>query len=305
MSGYPTTEDSAYDDAIIIRDFREGYATGRAAGDGVIDPAAMRRFRSIIYGYYTKYRRDFPWRRTGDPYRIVVSEIMLQQTQTGRVVEKFIEFTEAFPTVERLGGAGLKDVLAVWQGMGYNRRARYLHEMAKRIVETHGGRIPESPEILSRLPGIGAATAASICAFAFDMPVVFIETNIRAVFIHFFFHDRAGVHDRDILPLVEAALDSKNPRQWYSALMDYGVMLKKRHPNPSRKSAHHQRQAPFTGSRRQARGMALKTILANPGITLRRLSRSIDRPEGITASIIEELMRDSLVRKKGRSYYIN
>lgn len=305
MRIYPATDDAAYDDLIIIRDFRNIYASGIDTVKQALQPSAVRRFRSIINGYYKKHRRDFPWRRTEEPYHIVVSEIMLQQTQTGRVAEKFTEFIDAFPTVESLAGAGLKDVLAVWQGMGYNRRARYLHEMAKQIVASYGGRIPDSPEILARLPGIGAATAASICAFAFNLPVVFIETNIRAVFIHFFFHDRAGVLDREIIPLVEATLDRKNSRHWYSALMDYGVMLKKRHPNPSRKSAHHQRQAPFAGSRRQVRGQLLKIILASPGITLARLSLSIDRSEEFTKSVLEELMGDSLVRKKGKSYHIN
>lgn len=234
-----------YDDISIVSDFRGSYLTGSRGADPVPDAAAIRKFRSIINGYYRKHRRDFPWRHTEDPYHILVSEIMLQQTQVGRVAEKFVEFIAVFPAVGDLARAPLKKVLAVWQGMGYNRRARYLHELAKRVVADHGSSVPDDPEALGRLPGIGRATAASICAFAFNRPALFIETNIRAVFIHFFFHDAASVSDREILPVAEAALDRKRPRDWYSALMDYGSMLKKRHPNPSRKSAHHQRQAPF------------------------------------------------------------
>ncbi len=293
-------DDDYYDDSSIVSDFRAHYA----AGDPEPDNAAVRKFRSIIYGYYRKHKRDFPWRNTDDPYHILVSEIMLQQTQTGRVTEKYIEFINAFPTVQALAIAPLREVLAVWQGMGYNRRARYLHELAGRVVESHGGAVPDAPEELSKLPGIGGATAASICAFAFNRPVVFIETNIRAVFIHFFFPDGEEVSDRDILPLAEAALDRKEPHRWYSALMDYGAMLKKRHPNPSRKSAHHKKQKPFAGSRRQLRGAALRAILANSGITIKRLSSMIDKPEDEVVSIVDELIREGLVGKKGRKLSI-
>jgi A/G-specific adenine glycosylase len=224
---------------------------------------------------------------------------MLQQTQTSRVGEKYLQFINAFPTIEALAAASLKDVLAVWQGMGYNRRAKYLYELASLLHKTRRGTIPDTPEELSHLPGIGRATAASICAFAFNRPVVFIETNIRAVFIHFFFHDRNDVHDADIMPLAEASLDRRTPRRWYSALMDYGAMLKRRHPNPSRQSAHHQKQPRFEGSRRQARGIILKTLLEHPGITAAGLADMLIMPEDTIGSIIDRLVKDGLIRKKG------
>jgi A/G-specific adenine glycosylase len=289
--------DISYDDSSIVRDFHDRYVVGKR---GKIAPDTLKKFRVIIYGYYRKHKRDFPWRHTDDPYHILVSEIMLQQTQTGRVAEKYVEFINAFPTIEALAAASMQEVMAVWQGMGYNRRARYLHELAALVVESHGGGIPETPEELALLPGIGKATAASICAFAFNRPVVFIETNIRAVFIHFFFHNGQNVSDRDILPLAEESLDRKEPRHWYSALMDYGAMLKKRHPNPSRKSAHHQKQKPFEGSRRQLRGLVLRTILDHPGITVKRLSHIIGKPEDAVASVIDALAIEGLVRKKGK-----
>jgi len=289
--------DIAYDDAAVVRDYRVRYIAGKR---GRIAPAAIKKFREIIYGYYRKQKRDFPWRHTDDPYRILVSEVMLQQTQTARVAEKYVEFIHAFPTLKALAAASLRDVMAVWRGMGYNRRARYLHEIARRIVKSPVGAIPEAPEELELLPGIGRATAASICAFAFNRPVVFIETNIRAVFIHFFFNRRKSVSDREILPLAEEALDRNEPRLWYSALMDYGVMLKKRNPNPSRKSAHHQMQEPFKGSRRQVRGLVLRTLLDHTGITVRRLSLIIGRPEDEVASVVNDLVAEALVRRKGR-----
>ncbi len=294
-------DDETYDDASVVRDFRARYATGRGTSP---PPAMFRKFRSIVYGYYRKHRRDFPWRRTDDPYRILVSEIMLQQTQTGRVAEKFVEFVAAFPTVEALAAAPLSRVLAVWQGMGYNRRARYLHELARAVTNDHGGVVPDDPEALAKLPGIGRATAASICAFAFNRPVVFIETNIRTVFIHFFFPAKKMVSDRDILPLAEAALDRKEPHHWYSALMDYGAMLKRRHPNPSRRSAHHQKQKPFEGSRRQLRGRVLRALLANPGVTMRRLSVIVGQPEDEVSAVVRDLEKEKMVSVKGRALYL-
>lgn len=297
--------DETYDEASIVREFREAYGAGKGrTAAAKPDGAMIRKFRSVIYGYYRKHRRDFPWRRTDDPYHILVSEIMLQQTQVTRVAEKFGDFIGSFPTVEALAAAPLSRVLAEWQGMGYNRRARYLHEMAATVMSAHGGAVPDDPDALAKLPGIGRATAASICAFAFNRPTVFIETNIRAVFIHFFFHGKQKVSDSEILPLAEAALDRKKPHHWYSALMDYGAMLKRRQPNPSRKSAHHKKQKPFEGSRRQLRGMVLRALLEHPGVTTRRLSAVLGRPEDEVAAVVDGLVREKLVSAKGRSLFL-
>lgn len=206
------------------------------------------------------------WRHTADPYRILVSEIMLQQTQVNRVAEKYPEFLAAFPGFPELARAPLNDVLAAWQGMGYNRRAIALKKCAERVCRDYGGTLPPDPGILATFPGIGHATASSICAFAFNQPVVFIETNIRRVFIHFFFPAGEPVQDSAILPLVEKTLYRKDPRCWYWALMDLGTALKKSMPNPNRRSAHYTRQSPFDGSDRQIRGRILKLLLASPGL---------------------------------------
>ena len=185
-------------------------------------PEALRLFRDLILAHYRAHGRDLPWRQTTDPYRILVSEIMLQQTQVERVAVKYREFLERFPDFESLAHAPKSEVLLAWQGLGYNRRAIALQGAAQRVIEEYGGRLPADVETLATFPGIGKATAAAICAYAFNMPVVYIETNIRRIFIHFFFQDREGVRDDEILPLVERALDRENPREWYSALMEYG-----------------------------------------------------------------------------------
>lgn len=219
------------------------------------------RFRRRIYSYYEKHARLFPWRETTDPYHILVSEFMLQQTQTSRVLNYFQPFLDLFPEVSILAEARQQDVLSAWQGLGYNRRALNLQQAAKKIVAEYGGEIPSDMEHLMSLPGIGRSTAGAVMAFGFDKPVAFIETNIRRVFIHFFFPEQGSVKDKDILPLVEKTLDRNNPRRWYYALMDYGAMLGANGPNPNRKSAHYARQAVFEGSDREARGRIIRQLL--------------------------------------------
>jgi A/G-specific adenine glycosylase len=218
-------------------------------------------FQQMVLSHYEQYGRDMTWRNTTDPYQILVSEIMLQQTQVERVTIKFPEFIRAFPDFSSLAAAPLAQVLTVWQGMGYNRRAIALQKCAIRVMNEYNGILPADVAILTTFPGIGRATASSIAAFAFNMPVVFIETNIRRVFIHFFFTDTDTVSDAEILPLVEQALYHENPRVWYWALMDLGSALKKTVSNPNRRSVHYTKQSPFEGSDRNLRGTLLKILL--------------------------------------------
>ncbi|MGC9434877.1 MAG: A/G-specific adenine glycosylase [Methanomicrobiales archaeon] len=214
----------------------------------------MRRF-------YRECGRDLPWRRTVDPYRIVVSELMLQQTPVDRVIPRYHAFIDAFPDFGTLARAPQRDVLARWQGLGYNRRALYLHRIAMQVMEEHAGHLPDDPVALQRFPGIGPATAASIAAFAFNRPVVFIETNIRRVFLHFFFEGEEDVPDRRVLPLVAQTLDGENPRDWYNALMDLGTVIARTGGNANRRSREYLRQSPFEGSNRQIRGEILRALV--------------------------------------------
>jgi A/G-specific adenine glycosylase len=225
-----------------------------------LSPAACRAFRKKIYDYFRAHCREFSWRKTREPYHILVSEVMLQQTQTDRVETKFKEFITAFPGFKALAKAPLGKVLKVWQGMGYNRRALFLQKAAKEVIASYGGALPRTVEELETLPGIGPATARSIAAYAFNLPVVFIETNIRTVYIHEFFKGQTNVSDDELKPLVEQTLDRGDPWKWYNALMDYGVMLKKEHGNLSRKSRHYKKQSPFMESDRRVRGMILRLI---------------------------------------------
>ncbi len=253
---------------------------------------AYQEFRNLVLGHYGEAGRDLPWRRTEDPYAILVSEVMLQQTQVPRVVPKYEAFLRAFPDVGSLATASLADVLAAWSGLGYNRRAKALRTAAGIIVAEHGGRVPGTLEGLTALPGIGYATAAQILAFAFGIALPFIETNVRTVYLHEFFGDAVDVPDAAIMPLVEATLDRGDPRTWYYALMDYGTHLKATVPNPSRRSAHHTRQSRFEGSDRQLRGALLRELTARPGQNATELADATGfdplRVEGILAALRAE-----------------
>ena len=275
-----------------------------ASSTGPCKPAA---FREIVLAHYRRHGRDLPWRRTRAPYAIVVSEVMLQQTQVSRVLPKYEQFLATFPTVFSLAEATIADVLSIWQGLGYNRRALALHRTAG-FVAGHQGIFPRTPVNLARLPGIGPATAAAVCVFAYDMPLPFIETNIRSAMIHHFFLGQTSVSDSELLPLVEATLDRADPRRWYYALMDYGAWVKKTYGNPGRRSRHHAVQSRFAGSHRQLRAMVLRCLLsAQPAaLSLRELKALLpDEVEGaVIRSVAEELVAEGFLRREEDRYRI-
>ncbi len=239
-------------------------------------PTQINRFQQRIWDYYREYGRPFPWRDTDNPYEILVSELMLQQTQTERVLKKYQPFLDRFPTFEALSQAPLSQVLQLWQGLGYNRRALGLKRIAELVHTEYGGKLPDDPETLISFPMIGPATAGSLQAFIFGKPAAFIETNIRRVVLYFFFENEEKVKDGDVLSVVEQVLDYRDPRHWYYALMDYGVYLKYSVPNPNRRSAHYHRQAPFENSNRQIRGALLRLITAEGPLTKAQLTRALN-----------------------------
>lgn len=222
----------------------------------------IKDFRSTVINYYKKHgRHSLPWRTTEDPYKIVVSEIMLQQTQVDRVIPKFNEFIALFSTYEALANAKTQDVIKAWKGLGYNSRAVRLQQMAKKIVYDFGGGLPYEEELLLSLPGIGPATAGDLRAFIWNTPSIVIETNIRTVMIHHFYSQRQSVTEEMIRKVVAETLTKENPREWYWALMDYGSYLKSQ-GNSSHKKAHiYKKQSSFNGSNRQLRSYILDTLI--------------------------------------------
>jgi A/G-specific adenine glycosylase len=266
------------------------------------------QFQKIILKYYRENKRVLPWRNTHDPYRILVSEVMLQQTQVSRVKIKYQSFLKKFPTVQALAKASLADVLKEWQGLGYNRRAIHLKKCAEIIVKEYKGKFPKDIKTLCTLPGIGPATAGDLAAFAWDTRAVVIETNIRSVFIHFFFNQvsqRKKIHDKDILPLIEQTLPKKNIREWYYALFDYGTFLKQT-SNPSRRSAHHLKQSTFIGSYRQKRAAVLRHVLLHPNkSTIKLIQKEFMYDTQTIVKILSDLQKEGFItRAKDGTYRI-
>lgn len=278
------------------------------------------QFKKTIWDYYKKNgRHDLPWRpptlkfqrdkKTLDPYKILISEVMLQQTQVSRVVEKYKSFLNKFPTVETLAEAPLKEVLLEWQGLGYNRRAKYLKLCAEKIVSEYGGKFPKTLKELVTLPGIGPATAGDILAFAYNIPVPVIETNIRSVFIHFFFpaslelrRTSPLIHDNEILLLIEQTLDMENPREWYWALFDYGAYLKQTR-NPNTQSKHYVKQSPFKGSNREKRSRILKLILTGAK-SEKEITKALGYESEVVQKNLEQMVKENLIKKEKGKFFV-
>lgn len=220
-----------------------------------------KKFQKIIWENYRREGRVLPWRKTKIPYRILVSEIMLQQTQVDRVIPKYEAFLKIFPTFGALASASQADVLRVWQGLGYNRRSLALKRLAEEVVSKYHGCLPKSIVLLEKLPGIGPYTARAVAVFAWNDLHSLIETNIRSVYTHFFFEGMEQIEDREILVLVAETLPKENPREWYYALMDYGAELKKTHRYLNARSKQYTKQSKFEGSDRQLRGGILRVLL--------------------------------------------
>jgi A/G-specific adenine glycosylase len=225
----------------------------------------VKLFRKTIFDYYRKHGRDeLPWRQTEDPYKILVSEVMLQQTQVDRVVPYYRMFVRAYPNVRKLAKAPLADVLRLWQGLGYNRRAKMLHSAAKQIVEKYGAQVPKDAAELESIWGIGPYTAHAVAAFAYNHDAVFVETNIRTAVIYHFFPRAKEVSDGEIFNVLKKTLPHGKSRIWYSALMDYGAALKRSGVKTNARVKGYKKQSRFDGSYRQARGAILRALAEGP-----------------------------------------
>jgi A/G-specific adenine glycosylase len=262
------------------------------------------RFVETVWKHYMEHgRHDLPWRKTHNPYHILVSEIMLQQTQVDRVLPKYRAFLKAFPTVSMLAAAPLSEVLGMWQGLGYNRRAKFLHSAAKSVVTEYKGRFPKEYPTLLALPGVGSYTASAVMAFAYNAPVVLIETNVRTVFIHHFFKNATSVTDAAILKLVERTLPEGRSREWYAALMDYGTHLKRTVGNQNIKSSTYTKQSRFVGSARQVRGAIMRTLIKEKSaLTLLGLEKRMPELDAtkVGAQLESLVMEGLIVRTRGR-----
>ncbi len=270
-----------------------------------ISPTQIADFRAVVRDYYQQHgRHDMPWRQpesdgSFDAYKIMVSELMLQQTQVGRVIPKFQQFLKLFPDVPSLAAAPLAAVLATWSGLGYNRRAKFLHQAAQQVVADFHGTFPDIITQLTTLPGVGPNTAGAIAAYAFNQSVVFVETNIRTVYIHHFFADREAVTDMQLVPYIQATLDTDNPREWYWALMDYGSYLKQSSGNLNKLSKHYSVQSQFAGSARQIRGQIIRELASN---SLSRAELEHRVTDVRLPAILLDLEREGLICQAGNTF---
>jgi len=262
-----------------------------------------QKFRSLVWKYWKKHgRHDLPWRKTTDPYKILVSEVMLQQTQVERVLPYYKHFLKQFPTVKKLAEAPLSEVLIQWQGLGYNRRAKMLHETAKAVVREHNGKFPKTALELEKLPGIGPYTAGAVAAFAYNQDGIFIETNIRTVITHHFFSDTEAVPDSDVREALEKVTPKDQAREWYAALMDYGAYLKRSGVRINAKAKGYTKQSAFKGSGREVRG-AIVRALSGASQSKGSLTKLFDkeRTSQMEQQIVA-LVKEGIIVKKGANY---
>lgn len=261
-------------------------------------------FQREVWQYYERHgRHDLPWRiprpeGSFDPYKIMVSEIMLQQTQVSRVIPKYLLFLEMFPSVQDVAESPLSDVLRAWQGLGYNRRAKFLWQACTTVWQEYHNKFPQDITELVKLPGIGKNTAGAILAYAYNQPVTFIETNIRTIYIHHFFADQQAIPDASLIAIIEQSLplDASRTREWYWALMDYGTHLKQSVGNLSKLSKSYVKQSTFHGSKRQLRGAVLRQ-LSGGSVTLNKLRIAL--PDERLDSVLADLQHEGLIHRQG------
>jgi A/G-specific adenine glycosylase len=244
-------------------------------------------FQRHILDWYEVFKRDLPWRCDPDPYHVLVSEVMLQQTQVDRVIPKYLAFLERFPTLSVLAEASTADVLRQWQGLGYNRRALNLRRAAEVAVREHGGRLPPSVEVLESLPGIGKYTARAVASFAFGIQVPVVDTNVRRVL-----SDWVGreLTDRETWELAQRVLPEGRAADWNSAMMDYGALVKKATP---RKTGV--KPEPFGSTNRFWRGRIVDALREAPVLSMEGLlealpypNRDEERVRGLVLALHEE-----------------
>ncbi len=263
------------------------------------------RFVETVWEFYrASGRHDLPWRKTADPYKIVVSELMLQQTQVGRVLPKYKEFLKLFPTSRTLAAAPLGEVLKAWQGLGYNRRAKFLWVAAQEVQVEYKGKWPKTYEELKSLPGIGTYTAGAVMNFAYNKPIPLIETNVRTVYIHHFFKDGEKIDDKELLPIIERTLDGKNPREWNWALMDYGSHLKATVGNVNKKSKTYKKQSNFKESNRYVRGAIVRALANGPLTKIVLLKKLTEIEKERVEHSLNTLHSEGLIKKMDRKYQL-
>lgn len=266
----------------------------------VVSQRQIIQTRQTILDWWQEHKRDLPWRHTRDPYRILVSELMLQQTQVDRVLPKYHAFLTRFPTVHAIASASSADVIRYWKGLGYNRRAVYLHKTATEIVNRYHGIFPTSERELLALPGVGPYTARAMMVFAFEQDVIMIDTNVRQVIEHVFFADKPA-SAKQIIAIAEQLLPRGQSWVWHQALMDYGsavIAPQRRGKQPKKKTT-----VPFRESNRFYRGRVIDLLRDGDHseyTVIETMTTEYQKPCEFMQTIIDGLAKDGLLVKRGK-----
>ena len=266
----------------------------------MFDTDTIQSFQTKIMDWWSENTRDLQWRRDPTPYNVLVSEIMLQQTQVSRVIPKYLEFLQKYPAIESLAEANTKELIQIWCGLGYNRRALWLREAAGQIVER--GSFPEEVADLRKLKGIGPYTSRSILVFAFNKDVATVDTNIRRVLIASGFAEENS-SDKELQDIADALLLKGRSSDWHNALMDYGSEVL---TSSTTGIAPTSKQPRFKGSSRQIRGKIVRELSENDTLTLGEIASSLNidgKKETELESILDQLICDRLVDKAGAGKY--
>lgn len=268
----------------------------------------VKNFPKVIWDHYAHNKRMLPWREIEElsikdrGYRVLISEVMLQQTQVKRVVEKYLQWLERWPTIDSFANSSLSDVLVMWSGLGYNRRAKYLRDTLLDIQKNYKGIIPQDAKVLQSFPGIGPNTAAAIIVYTYNKPIAFIETNIRTVYLYSFFANTTEqVTDRQIVTLVTDTIDTENPRDWFYAIMDYGAYIKKNHGNQLHNARSHKKQSVFKGSKRQVRGKILQLLTQMHYVTADELDAEI--ADDRVHEVLHDLLSEGMITRHANGTY--
>ena len=265
-----------------------------------ISNSEVREFRKKIRTFYRKNKRELPFRNTSDPYKITVSELMLQQTQVDRVIPYYQRWINRFPDWLSLHNSSQQDILATWSGLGYNRRALFLKKITDAVVTIYDGNFPQEIEESIKLPGIGKYTANAIAVFAFNKRVAAVDTNIRKVLLSSF-QLSPDTTDKEVQKLAELVLPKTKLRSWHYALMDYAKSLPKSTHN---KYASKYKQSQFEGTIRQIRGFILKELTAGTTLTRKTISRSLNRDSADVSKAVSELVQEGFITAIGNNIKI-
>ncbi|MBS3749846.1 MAG: Fe-S cluster assembly protein HesB [Candidatus Thermoplasmatota archaeon] len=259
----------------------------------------IKKFQHKVFHFYEEYKRDLPWRKTNDAYKILVSEFMLQQTQVSRVINYYTRWMNTWPTVHSLANETYKNVLQAWMGLGYNRRAMYLHNTANIIVDEFDGDVLSAVNHYEKLPGIGLYTAKAIQIFAANADIATVDTNIRRILINEFDLDES-ISDKELFQLAKQCLPKGKSRNWHNALMDYGALhLTSRKTGIKPKT----QQSNFQGSDRQIRGKILRLLLKEDQSAY-QLQKELKVESERLSKILNKMVDEKTVGKTNKNYHV-